>query len=467
MQIQFNGAARVVTGSKHLITTPKGKQVLLDCGMFQGRIPNREDFNRNFGFSPNDIDYLILSHAHIDHSGLIPRLVAEGFRGIIFATPATIDLCEIMLMDSAHIQNDDLKYVNQRRKKRGEELLDPLYNMEDVQQTLDLMQPVAYDELLHVDDEITFHFTDAGHLIGSAAVHLDIKTGPHQKKKITFSGDIGRPGDPILRNPQPFRQCDILICESTYGDRLHPQAEDARKMLLQVVKETCVDNLGKLIIPAFSVDRTQEIIYILEKMANEGILPNIKIYVDSPLSVKATNIIRDHDECFNETFVAYMNIDPSPFEFKNLKFITTVEESKALNGSKEPCIIISASGMAEAGRVKHHIANNIENPKNTILLVGYCTPESLGGRLKSGETEVTIFGEPHPVKARVTTMENYSSHADYNEIFDYLECLDPQKTERVFLVHGEYETQEVLKGKFKEHGFQHIDIPEKGQTFEI
>jgi metallo-beta-lactamase family protein len=467
MQIQFWGAARYVTGSKHLLTTPAGTNILLDCGLFQGRIDNRDDLNRHFGFDPRSIDYVILSHAHIDHAGLLPRLVREGFRGIIFATPATISLCGLMLMDSAHIQNDDLAFVNRRRKKRGLEPFDPIYDAEDVQRALDLMTPVEYDEQLKIDKEVTLHFTDAGHLIGSAAVHLDIRT-PEKKVRISFTGDIGRSGDPILRNPEPFRQCDVLICESTYGDRLHEHWEDSDKRLLQIVRETCVHKSGKLIIPAFSVDRTQEIVYALEKMFNDGRLPNIRIYVDSPLSVKATDVIRQHEECFNDDFVAYMRRDPKPFEFKNLHYITEVEESKKLNASEEPCIIISASGMAEAGRVKHHIMNNIDNPKNTVLLVGYCTPESLGGRLKAGLKTVKIFGEEHMVKARVENMETYSSHADYEEIFAYLSCQDKHKIRQIFLVHGEESVQEIFKQRFIDQGYRaQISIPAIGDTFTL
>ncbi|MFA6260083.1 MAG: MBL fold metallo-hydrolase [Bacteroidia bacterium] len=468
MQIAFHGAAQVVTGSKHLITTPRGVNILLDCGLFQGRMDHRDELNRHFGFNPTDVDYVVLSHAHIDHCGLLPRLVREGFRGIIFATPATIDLCNLMLFDSAHIQTDDLKYVNQRRAKKGKPLLEPLYDVDDVERALDLFVPVEYDEELHIDAETTLLFTDAGHLIGSAAVHLDIKKPGDKKLHITFTGDIGRKEDPILRSPQKFRQCDILICESTYGDRLHPVREDSEQMLYDIVLETCVKNLGKLIIPAFSVDRTQEIVYALEKMFNNGKLPNIKIYVDSPLSVRATHLIREHEECYNENFLAYMHQnDPEPFSFRSLTYITDVMESKALNDSKQPCIIISASGMAEAGRVKHHIANNIANPNNTILLVGYCTPESLGGRLKAGEKVVRIFGEEHAVKARVESLESYSSHADYHEIEEYLNCIKPSKVKTVFLVHGEQPAQEALKTRLIHQGYKNVLIPAQGEIIKI
>lgn len=466
MHIQFFGAAQYVTGSKHLLTTEAGTKILLDCGLIQGRLENKDTSNRHFGFNPHDVDYVILSHAHIDHSGLLPRLVREGFRGIIFAHPATISLCEIMLLDSAHIQTEDLKRVNERKRKRGENPLEPLYDVDDVTLTLDLMQPIGYDEHVKLDKEVSFHFTDAGHLLGSCAVHVDLneKSGKH---KLTFTGDIGKYGDPILRDPQPFRQCDILITESTYGDRLHPKIVDSEAALLQIVTQTCVEQKGKLIIPAFSVDRTQELIYSLDKMANQGKLPAIPVYVDSPLSVRATEVIRKHEECYNEEFIDYIHKDPDPFGFQHLTYITEVEQSKALNTRKEPCIIISASGMAEAGRVKHHIANNIENPQNTILMVGYCTPESLGGQLKAGDKTVRIFGEEKMVKATVKSLDYYSSHADYEEIFTYFTCLNKKKIKRIFLVHGEKEVQEVFKTKLETKGYHHIDIPAWGDAFQL
>lgn len=465
--IQFYGAAQVVTGSKHLITTAHGKKLLLDCGLFQGRIDNRDEMNRHFGFAPHDLDYVVLSHAHIDHSGLLPRLVKEGFRGIIFATPATISLCEIMLLDSAFIQNEDLRYVNKRRIKRGEPAIEALYDVLDVEKTLDLMVPVEYEETIKIDQDITLTFTDAGHLLGSAAVHIDVTCKKGKKTKITFTGDIGRYNDQILRSPQPFRQCDVLICESTYGNRLHPKAADLELQLLNIIRETCVEKKGKLIIPAFSVDRTQDLIFMLDQFANTGLLPTIKVFVDSPLSVKATAVIRKHEECFNERFLEYLRKDPDPFGFKDLTYVSDVNQSKAINALKEPCIIISASGMAEAGRIKHHIANNIQNPKNTILMVGYCTPESLGGRLKAGATEVKIFGEMYPVKAKVVNMDYFSAHADYEEIKQFLKHQKPTKVKQVFLVHGEIEAQESLKTKLEEVGYTNIAIPKMGEQFEI
>jgi len=463
MQIQFFGAAQMVTGSKHLITTPNGVKILLDCGLVQGKMTNKEDMNQHFGFNPMDLDYVILSHAHIDHSGLLPKLVKEGFNGIIFCTPATKSLCEIMLLDSAFIQNSDLKFINKRRRKKGLADLESLYDEQDVYQTLQLMQELDYDQHLKIDKEINLHFTDVGHLIGSAAVHLDISLGNRKKTKITFTGDIGRYKDPILRDPQAFRQCDYLICESTYGDRLHPAEIDAEAELLEIIRHTCVEKKGKLIIPAFSVDRTQEIIYALDKAENEGILPNIKVFVDSPLSIKATQVMRKHAECYREEFVEYVSRDSDPFGFKNLTYISDVNKSKALNNLAEPCIIISASGMAEAGRIKHHIMNNIENPKNTILMVGYATPESLAGKLKNGEKRVRIFGEEFNVKAEVKYLGYYSAHADYNEMINWLKCQNKKKIKEVFLVHGEAETQQSFKEKLEKTGYPKVYIPHTGE----
>ena len=466
MQIAFHGAARVVTGSKHLIKTSSGKKILLDCGLFQGHINNKENLNRYFSFTPAEIDFLILSHAHIDHSGLIPKLVHDGFKGLIFATPATIDLCEIMLLDSAHIQQDDVTYINKRRSKHGETLLEPLYNSDDVLNALKLMVPVEYNELLSIDEELDLEFTDAGHLLGSAMVNLDIREG-NKLTKITFTGDVGRAESQILRSPQAFRQCDVLICESTYGNRLHPPAEDVNQALIKIVWHTCIEKQGKLIIPAFSVDRTQDLLYILERASNEKRLPEIKIYVDSPLSVKATGIIKKHRECYNEAFIEYIKSDPEPFEFKNLHYITDADESKRLNESKEPCIIISASGMAEAGRIRHHIKNNVENPRNTILFPGYCTPESLGGHLKNGDKTVRIFRKDYTVKAQIESMDSFSAHGDYREILSFLECQDPKLIKKVFLVHGEYETQLDFKLKFEQKGYRDIFIPEMHEVFEV
>ncbi|HAO48350.1 MAG TPA: MBL fold metallo-hydrolase [Runella sp.] len=465
MKIQFFGAARRVTGSKHLITTEKGTKVLLDCGMFQGI--NTQDLNQNFGFKANEIDFVVLSHAHIDHTGLLPRLVRQGFNGPIYCTPPTADLCNIMLLDSAFIQQKDLERINERRRRRGDEELELLYDENDVRKTLELLVTVDYHQDFWLNtDEIKVRFTDTGHILGSAAVHLTIKD-QGTEKQITFSGDVGRPDDKILRSPEPFPQAEVIICESTYGNRQHEPEPDMKAHLLRVVRDTCVTRKGKLIIPAFAIDRTQELIYALDQLANEGLLPRLKVFIDSPLAIKATSIMRKHDEYFNPDILEYIEKDGDAFNFPNLHYVSDVEESKAINDLKEPCVIISASGMAEAGRIKHHIRNNILNPDNTIMLVGYCSPDSLGGALKRGDDEVRIFGETYQVKARVEVMDSFSAHADYTELIQFLKCQDPAQVKTLFLVHGEYDNQIAFKHRLEAEGFHHIEIPYQFTVFEV
>ena len=466
MQIQFFGAARTVTGSKHLLTTVDGKKILLDCGLFQGKGSETAGMNRDFGFNPSEIDFLVLSHAHIDHSGNIPGLVKNGFSGKIICTPATLDLCKIMLLDSAHIQENDIKYINKRRIKRGEEPLEPLYSVSDVNNALNLFQEVPYNKQHKLFDGFNVTFTDSGHILGSAAVNIDFFENG-QTKKLCFTGDIGRYDGSILKDPQPFPQADVIICESTYGDRLHSDKTLSEKLLFDVVYYTCITKKGKLIIPAFSLGRTQEIVYALDQMENKKMLPRIKVYVDSPLSVNATNVMRAHPECFNEEMLDYMKKDPNPFGFGNLIYIQDVKDSKMLNELDEPCIIISASGMIEAGRIKHHISNNISNQKNTILIVGYAEPNSLGGKIRNGEKVVRIFGEDHEVKADVRIMDSYSAHGDYKEMIQYLSCQNKKQVKQLFLVHGEYETQLNFKEKLIDEGFRHITIPAQGNSFDI
>ena len=466
MNITFYGAARTVTGSKHVLSFGKGKHVLLDCGLFQGHGQDSDEWNRHFGFDPASIDYLILSHAHIDHSGLIPRLVKDGFKGPIYCTAATLDLCMIMLEDSAHIQESDVKYLNKRRVAQGKEPLKPLYSVDDAKFCMKQFVPVQYNTEVEIDPELKLEFTDAGHILGSAVVNIQVYED-HYWHKIAFTGDLGRLNPKIIRSPQAFPQCDFLIAESTYGDRLHKQDQESIEDLLRVVEDTCVKKAGKLIIPAFSVGRTQEIVYALDTLENQGRLPHMKVYVDSPLSTNATDIIRNHPECFNESVVAYMRNDADPFGFNKLTYIREAEQSKKLNSLHEPCIIISASGMAEAGRIKHHIANNIGNEDNTILIVGHCEEGSLGARLARGDEEVKIFGEKHAVKASVQVMESFSAHGDYEEMLHVLSCQRADKVKKVFVVHGEYPTQQAYQLKLEAAGFKHVVIPDKGETFEL
>ncbi len=464
MQLHFHGAARQVTGSKHLVSTQGGTRVLLDCGLFQGI--NTDALNQNFGFDPSEVDVLVLSHAHIDHSGLIPRLVAQGFGGPIYCTPATLDLCQLLLGDSARIQETDLERVNRRRVKRGEAALESLYSADDVAAALRLFKPIPYHEETRIAPDVRVRFTDTGHILGSAAVSLVVEEDGTEKR-LFFSGDIGRPHDKILRAPEPFPQADFIICESTYGDRLHPAEADVKAGLLNVVRETCVEKGGKIIIPAFSIDRTQELVYALDQLSSEGLLPRLPVYVDSPLSVNATRVMNQHPEDFNPDIRAYIAHDGNAFDFPNLHYVSDVTESKAINGLRGPAIIISASGMAEAGRIKHHIKNNVEHARNTILLVGYATPSSLAGALKRGDREVTIFGERFQVKARVAVMDSFSAHGDYQEMMDFLDCQEKAKVKRLFLVHGDYDVQQAFRERLLADGWPSVEIPSQGGNYEL
>ncbi len=459
------GAARNVTGSRHLLNI-NGKNILLDCGMFQDRINIKADRNWNFGFDPATIDYVILSHAHIDHSGCLPRLVKSGFKGKIFSTPATMDLCIVMLADSARIQESDTKYRNKRRIKQGKELLEPLYTENDAAQTMKFFESVPYRTKFEIEKGISFQFTDCGHIIGSAAIHLELIENK-KTTRLTYTGDIGRYHDLILKEPDTFPQADYILCESTYGDRLHDTTEDAAVLLLEAVRHTCIEKKGKLLIPAFSLGRTQEIVYTLDRMRTNGLLPKIPVYVDSPLSTNATEIMRKHPEGFNSDILKYMEIDKDPFGFVGLEFIREAEISKSLNNSTDPCIIISASGMLDAGRIKHHLRNNIEDKKNTILMVGFCAEHTLGRALMNGEKEVKIFGDLFQVNADVIVLQSYSAHADYKEMLRFLECQDKKKLKQIFLVHGEINVQEHWKKTLMAEGFTDIVIPEFQDTIEI
>ena len=459
MKIAFHGAARVVTGSKHLLTLDNGKKYLLDCGMFQGMGAQTDTLNRNWGFTPAQVNFLILSHAHIDHSGLIPKLVRDGFEGKIFCTPATRELTGILLEDSAGIQEDEVKYANKRRKAEGQPYLQPLYTEADAKNAMDHFVSVEYGSWHRIDEFVEVLYTDAGHIIGSAAVHLRIKENG-QETHLTFSGDVGRYKDVILRSPEPFPQADYILIESTYGNSLHDKVATTPDMLLEWIERTCTQKKGKLIIPAFSVGRTQELLFALNQLEEEHRLPDLDYYVDSPLSVAATEIVKSYPQYFNNSIQKVLETDKDPFAFKGLKYIKTVEESKLLNYHDQPCVIISASGMADAGRVKHHISNNIENSRNTILLVGYCEPNSLGGRLMAGAKEVHIFGVLHEVHAEVGSIRSMSAHGDYEDLLQFLSCQDAKKIKTLFIVHGEYDVQQAFKNRLLEKGFSDVEIPE-------
>jgi metallo-beta-lactamase family protein len=465
MKLTFHGAARTVTGSKHILTLSDGRKVLLDCGLFQGG-KELQQLNYHFGFNPMEIDALVLSHAHIDHSGLIPRLVKEGFSGPIYCSPATADLVEILLKDSAKIQEEDTKFINKRREATGKEFVKPLYTLKDVEQALPLLVTRKLHQQFEVIPGVHCLYTDAGHILGSCAVNLTIED-KGKTKRICFTGDIGRYNSPLLKNPEKFPQADIIICESTYGDSLHDDANLNEQVFYDIVQETCVKNKGKLIIPAFSVGRTQEIVYALNKLDLAGKLPPIRVFVDSPLSIAATEITKKHKECYNKHILEVMEGDEDPFGFKNLVYISERKDSQALNDFKDPCIIISASGMAEFGRIKHHIYHNIEQEKNTILIVGYCEPHSLGARLLNEDPKVKIFGEYMNKLAQIKKIKSFSAHGDYSDMLHYLSCQDPKQVDNFFLVHGEYLVQNNFKNKLIKAGFDFVEIPEIHQEFSI
>lgn len=461
MKIAFHGAARTVTGSKHLITLKNGKKILLDCGMFQGMGKDTDAMNFDLGFDPATVTMMVLSHAHIDHTGLIPLLVKRGFKGYIYCTPATLDLAQILLMDSAKIQEDDVKFVNKKRRKVGLPQEEALYTIDDAKKSISAFKLVkTYKEWHRIDEDVEVMFTDAGHIIGSAAVTLRINENG-RKTVVTFSGDIGRYNDAILKSPDTFPQADYILMESTYGSTLHTEFGPTDNLLLDHIYDTCKLKKGKLIIPAFSVGRTQELLYALNKAQLEGKLPKVDIFVDSPLSIEATEVVSEHPELFNKAVAKLLQIDDDVFDFPGLHYITSVDESKALNFRKEPCVIISASGMAEAGRVKHHIANNINEPNNTILMVGYCEPQSLGGRLMRGAKEVSIYGTRYEVRAEVASIRSMSAHGDYEDLSQWLACQDPQQVKKLFLVHGEYDVQVIFREWLLKKGFKDIEVPER------
>ena len=477
MKIQFLGAANEVTGSKHLITTDRGVRILLDCGMYQGKGMETDAANRDLGFDPRQIDFVILSHAHIDHSGLIPYIYKEGFRGDVICTPATRDLCAIMLQDTAFIQAQDVRWYNKKMDRLHQPKVQPLYDNNHVERSLQHFITVPYNRRFRLTDDVFLTFTNSGHMLGSAICSLDIWEGEHPRgeqakgewKRIAYTGDIGRLHSHILCSPQLFPQCDYLICESTYGDRLHEDTLVSEEELLGVVESTCVYKKGKLIIPSFSVGRTQEIVYVLNQLYNDGRLPKIPVYVDSPLSVNATHIFRMYLSELNADVQDVLRFDEDPFGFNTLRYITDINQSKALNNNPDPCIIISASGMLEAGRVKHHVANHISDPRCTILLVGYCTPTSLGARIQDPSLKwISIFGYDRKIKAQVSKIEGFSGHGDYREMIDYLtRSLNTEAVRRTFIVHGEQTAQEAYKDHLYEAGFRGIEIPKKGEEVRV
>lgn len=465
MKIKFCGAAREVTGSRHLLEI-NGKKILLDCGLFQGHRDEAAKKNSEFCIDPKEIDAVILSHAHIDHSGGLPFIVKGGFKGPIYSTFATRDLCNYMLMDSAYIQEKDAEYMNKKLKKKGEPLIEPIYNTEDAVAALELFYGVSYEKAFVVAPGVVCSFYDAGHILGSALIHLVIHEEDTGKRyTLAFTGDLGRKNLPILRDPQNLPPTDFLITESTYGDRFHESILEAGKRLAEVVNKTA-ERGGKILIPAFSVERTQEIVYHLNVLWQEKKIPDIPIYVDSPLAANVTEVFTNHPECFDrKTFREFIVNRKNPFGFGRLKYTRDVEESKALNELNGPAIIISASGMCENGRILHHLKNNIEDPKNTIMIVGFMAANTLGRKIQEGQKMVNIFGEPYKLRAEVCKMDAFSGHADRSDLLDYISKIEGLK--KIFLVHGEESQGQKFKSYLEESGFKDVEQPERGQEFEL
>ena len=464
MKITFNGAAQTVTGSQHLLNI-NGSRVLLDCGLFQGR--RRESFERNktFQFDAGKIEAVILSHAHIDHSGNLPNLIKSGFRGPIYTTDATAHLANLMLMDSGHIQELDAKFVNKKRAKRGEPPIEALYTLEDGAQVAQFFQSVGYGQQFEPAPGVVAELVDAGHILGSASVKLDIEEKRH-KSRLWFSGDIGRLGLPLVRDPTMPSKADILIMESTYGDKPHREPQAAYDELQTIVTRT-INRGGKVIIPAFAVGRTQEIVYCLHRMIDSGDIPRIPVYVDSPLAVNATDIFRAHPECFDEETKEFIKNDrhKAALGFDLLTYTRSVEESKALNRWKDPMVINSASRMAEAGRILHHLRHNIENPRNTMLIVSWQAPHTLGRRLAEREKRVKIFGETFERKAEVATIGGVSAHAGQSFLLEYALAVK-ESVKEIYLVHGEEKPAQTLSEKMVKAGLERPFYPELYRTVE-
>ena len=474
MKVTFFGATKTVTGSNFLVEGA-GKKFIIDCGLYQG-IDKEEMKNAEpFPYDINEIDFMLLTHAHIDHSGRIPKLYKEGYRNKIYATNATCDLCAIMLPDSGHIQETETEWKNRKRIRRGEELLVPIYDAETAARSLELFKTVPYDQIIEIDDNIHVRFNDAGHMLGSSIIEVWIKENG-ENKKIVFTGDLGNSDIPLLSEPTMIEDADFVVMESTYGNRLHIRNDNKAKLFIDIVTDT-IKQGGTVVIPSFAVGRTQEILYELNKIKESDtdnpefekkyeILMNTPVYVDSPLAISATEVFRENMDLFDEETQELIKRGDNPLEFPGLKFTQTVEESKALNESNESSIIISASGMCEVGRIKHHLKHNIWNPKNTILFVGYQAPGTLGRKIVDGAKSIKIFGEEIAVNARVEYIEGYSGHADQEGLLNFIYSFI-KKPNHIFLVHGEEEGQKVLKDKIIETTNIPVTIPSYGETYDL
>ena len=474
MKITFLGATRTVTGSNFLVEGA-GKKFLVDCGMWQGKAEQEMENSQEFEFNPTEIDFMLLTHAHIDHSGRIPKLYNEGFRNKIYAHKATCDLCALMLPDSGHIQETETEWKNKKRKRKGEEPLEPIYTAEQAAKSLEIFEPVQYDQIIEITPEIHVRFNDAGHMLGSSIIEVWIKEGDKEVKTV-FTGDIGNNDIPLLSPPTMIEDTDFLVMESTYGSRLHMRNDEKAEIFLDVVSET-LDNGGTVVIPSFAVGRTQEILYEINKLKDEHdedeefrrkykTLMRAPVYVDSPLAISATEVFRENTELFDEETKQEILRGDNPLEFPGLKFTRTADESKALNEDQTPSIIISASGMCEVGRIKHHLKHNLWNPKSTILFVGYQAPGTLGYSIVNGAKTVKIFGEEIAVNARIEYIEGYSGHADQELLMNFIYSFI-KKPKHIFLVHGEPESQDVLSSKIETETNIGVTMPEFGETYEL
>ncbi len=466
MKITFNGAAGTVTGSMHLVEAA-GKRILFDCGMFQGRRSESDAKNRHLPVDGASIDAVILSHAHIDHSGSLPTLVKNGFSGPIYATPATIDLCNWMLRDTAHIQESDAEFLNRRREKRkamglGNGIVEPIYTMADAERTLPLFHPVNYHTPFEIAPGLTFESIDAGHILGSSSIILTDSSGP-TPVRLAFSGDVGRPGLPIIRDPERLPPCDLLIMESTYGGKLHRAVDRAADKLAEVVNRTARHG-GRVIVPAFAVGRTQQLVLLLHQLANAKRIPNIPIFVDSPLAINVTAVHRAHPECFDEETRAYLANHEDPFGFQRLQYVRDAADSKKLNDLHGPFVVISASGMCEQGRILHHLRNNIEDPRNTVLITGFQAEHTLGRKLIDKLPEVKIFGEPMRVRAEVQSLDSLSGHGDQHDLLEWVRPA-AKGLRKVFLVHGEEKQSTVLATRLSDELGLDTVAAVQGQSF--
>lgn len=468
MELQFHGGVQTVTGSQYLLKV-NGRSILLECGLYQG--PRQESYerNQNLPFDAAAVDVMVLSHAHIDHSGNIPNLVKSGFQGDIVCTYATRDLCSIMLRDSAKIQEHDIAYINKKRARQGEQPVEPIYTMADTVASLRHFVAIGYERPYRLLPGVTLTLYDAGHILGSAIVVLDIEeAGSERTQRLVFSGDLGRSDRPIIRNPATLSQADILIIEGTYGNRLHPATDNIDATLTAVVNQT-YQRRGKVIVPAFAVGRTQELVYRLHQLMVAGDIPDdLKVYVDSPLAIEATGIYRLHPDAYDDEVADFLTESGQrdPFGFDTMRYTRAVSESKALNHLREPAVIISASGMAEAGRILHHLKNNIEDSRNTILIVGWQAPNTLGRRLVEKQKRVNIFGEPYTLRAQVETLNGLSAHADQGELLAWADHFQ-ERPLHTFIVHAEKDPAQALAQAMQQRGFGQVIVPERGQSFKL